>query len=409
MVLEASQMSDSSDAFYDTPDPYASDLQPYASGANVDRTRLPKPLPVLGPLFGFNETRMASVSAERLKNHAKVAERPLTQKETEAVMYHSYKAMAITSYGNPIAVGFGLFRTYRTRDTYRFPYYGALKTEDGFWDGHRIRVMGRDLMEGAQARLGVHILRGCAYGLVTYLLGSLFVTSYTSTVTAVGEARDPRLQDFREIIKAKMKREIEASAPTRQPRDPMGQGNTNAAELWKRHRQGTEPPDDASPSADTDFYDGITAGTNTGTMSDAQMRTQETRQQASPRTSPTENTASTFEIQKVERQPIGFEDDSDDASPTAQNGTDDNQGGSAWDRLRRQAQKQASGTKEGGRGWNAIRKEQQEGSTTGDSFTFSSADRERQLAQDEAQKNFDARVERERQGGDFNENRGRRW
>ncbi|KAL9022510.1 MAG: hypothetical protein Q9185_000417 [Variospora sp. 1 TL-2023] len=409
MVLDASYMSDSGDAFTDTPDPYNPDPQSYASRVNVDRTRLPKPLPVLGPLFGFNETLMARVSAQKLENHPKPTGRSLTQKETEAIMYHSYKAMAITSYGNPMAFGFGLYRTYTTQDTYRFPFYGALKTEDGFWNGQRIRIMGQDLIEGARARLGVHIFRGGVYCFLSYTLGSLFVASYAATVAAVGELRDPRMQDLLKATREKLKQDMAASQPTRRPRDSTGQGNMSPAELWKRHRQGIGAQDDASPSANTDNYGESTAESTTGIMSDVRMRTQETREQASPQASPTEDRASTFDMQKVERQPFGFADDLDDAGPTTQKVTDDNQGGNSWDRLRRQAQKQASGTKEGGRGWDAIRNEQLEGSTTGDSFTFSSADEERQLAQDEAQKKFDARVERERQGGDFNENRGRRW
>ena len=41
-------------------------------------------------------------------------------------------------------------------------------------------------------------------------------------------------------------------------------------------------------------------------------------------------------------------------------------------------------------------------------YSFSSADSDRQLAKDEAQKKFDEQVERERQGGDFNKEN-RRW
>jgi hypothetical protein len=44
----------------------------------------------------------------------------------------------------------------------------------------------------------------------------------------------------------------------------------------------------------------------------------------------------------------------------------------------------------------------------GDSFAFSTTEEDRQLARAEAQKKFDARVERERQGKDFNDS-GRKW
>ncbi|KAL8975872.1 MAG: hypothetical protein Q9205_008013, partial [Flavoplaca limonia] len=112
---------------------------------------------------------------------------------------------------------------------------------------------------------------------------------------------------------------------------------------------------------------------------------------------------------KVEKQPRNFSDTFDDASPTAENAVDQAQGGNAWDRIRRQAQNPTTGAKQKGPRWNPVRKEQQEGSTTGDSFAFSSDEEQRQLAKDEAQNEFDARVERERQGGSFDEKRGKKW
>ncbi|KAI4128618.1 MAG: hypothetical protein LQ338_002653 [Usnochroma carphineum] len=412
MVLEASLTSDYDDAFSDTPDPYGSDPQTSVDSMNIDRAQLPKPLPVIGPLFGFSQTSMSTAAAERIQYHSKLLGRSITRNESEALMYHSYKSIAITSYGIPIILGLGISRAYTTRDIYRLPLYGPLKTEDGFWNGERIRIMGLNVLEGPYARIGVHLFRGSVYGLLAYVSGVLFVSSYATTVAAVGELRDPRLRNLQQEVIVKRKQQMGNTEPMKQPRDPMGQGNTSAADLWKRHREGIEGQDDASPSAGTEYYGGDMGrigGTNTGILSDSQMRTQEAMQQASPRESPAENRASTFRIEKVDRQPASFGDDFDDASSTAQSRADDGQGGNAWDRIRRQAQRQASGTKQGGRGWDAIRKEQQEGSTAGDSFTFSSADEERQLAQDEAQKEFDARVERERRGGNFDENRGRRW
>ena len=54
-------------------------------------------------------------------------------------------------------------------------------------------------------------------------------------------------------------------------------------------------------------------------------------------------------------------------------------------------------------------REQQEGSTLGDSFAFSRTEEERSYAKDEAQKQFDERVERERRGEDFGAKGSRRW
>ncbi|KAL8762360.1 MAG: hypothetical protein Q9184_001622 [Pyrenodesmia sp. 2 TL-2023] len=430
MVLDASPASDLDNAFPNSPDFYESDPQPILDSMNIDRSQLPKPLPIFGPLFGWTEAKMTKVAAERVQYYVKTVGRPLTRKETEALMFHTYKAMAISSYGGPIALGAGLFRAYRTRENYRIPLYGAMKSADGWFDGERLRIMGQEFGLSRWNRAGIHLVRGGLYGSLSSILGSLFIASYSTTVAIVGEMRDPRLQALIQegrraerkgpqrgkidINKAPRDPELQMGQAeatgqveaTRQPQDPLGQGNTSAADLWKRHRRGIGAQDDASPSADTDFYGGdieSQAGTNTGLMSDSQMRTQEARQQPSPQDSPTENRASTYQMERAEKQPTGFGDDfDDDASPTRQ-------GGNAWDRIRRQAQQQSSQSNYKVGGWNALRKEQEVGSTAGDSFTFSSVAQERQLAKDEAQKEFDARVERERQGGAFNEDGVKKW
>ncbi|KAL8909518.1 MAG: hypothetical protein Q9207_000198 [Kuettlingeria erythrocarpa] len=436
MVLDASPSSDLDNAFPNSPDFYESDSQPSPDLANIDRDQLPKPLPILGPLFGYSESKMSEVAAQRIQYYTSIVGRPTTRQESEAVMFHTYKAMAISSYGNPMALGAGLWRAYRTRETYRIPFYGPMKDANGWLNGERLRIMGREFAMTPQRRAGIHIVRGTLYGSLSYILGSLFVASYSTTVAVVGEMRDPRLKALVQAKNMKERKGIQreqfetkpgprdpelqmgqvgATRPvggTSQPQDPTGQGNTTAAELWKRHRKSIGAQDDASPSAGTDFFGGDVesqGGSNTGLMSDSQMRAQEARQQASPSDSPTESRASTFRVEKVERQPSSFGDDfDDDGNPTRRSNPGDGQAGNSWDRIRRQAQQQASEQKSGGGGWDAIRKQQEVGSTAGDSFTFSSAAQERQLAKDEAQKEFDARVERERQGGGFNDT-GRKW
>ena len=95
--------------------------------------------------------------------------------------------------------------------------------------------------------------------------------------------------------------------------------------------------------------------------------------------------------------------------------------GSAWDRLRR-GEKPASTSQTSGakqqpnqspwmRQQNETQKEQREGSTMGDSFAFSKTEEERSYAREEAQREFDARVEQERRGGDFSKGGGdqKRW
>ncbi|KAL8765456.1 MAG: hypothetical protein Q9209_007483 [Squamulea sp. 1 TL-2023] len=412
MVLDTSSISDSYDASLDTPDPYDTNTPSYTDFSSIDHSQLPHPLPIIGPLFGYTNAYLAELAATRLRYHTEAVGRSLTQKEREAISFHAYKSATISSIGTPLVFSFGMYRAYTTRENYRFPFLGALKKPEGWWDGQKIRIMGQIVSEGNNARFWIHSLRSSAYGTAALFFGSLFVSSYASTVAAVGELRDPRLKALVEAIRTRTKRQQgDPEAMKVQMKDPTGQGDTSVSDLWKRHRTDIGAVDDASPSAGADGYGSETerlGGSNTGIMSDAQMRARETRQQASPNDSPTENRASTFRLDKVDKQPKNFSDNFDDASPTADGTPDQGQSGNAWDRIRRQAQFTSPG-KQKRQAWDTAEKEQQDGSTNGDSFAFSSNDEQRQLAKYEAQNEFDARVERERQGGNFNESRGKRW
>ncbi|KAL8706479.1 MAG: hypothetical protein Q9201_000462 [Fulgogasparrea decipioides] len=413
MVLDASSMSDSYDASPDTPDPYDTSTSTSSVTSDQERAQLPQPFPVIGPLFGYTEAYMSRLVASRLNYHAQALGRNPTQRERQAILYYSYKGLAYASYGMPVFVTLGLFRAYETREVYRWPLNGTSKTPDGWWDGERLRIMGKKVAEGSSARKIMHAGRAFAYGGFGYFLGRLFVTSFAATVVSVGELKDPRLRDFQQAVRTRSKLQRGDTDALKQSKDSTGKGNISDYELLKQEQQIVEKSiGSVSLGAGAGRY-GVDAersgGSNTGIMSDAQMQTQETRQQVSPGDSPTENRASTFQMDKVARQPNSFEDSFDDASPMAQSHAGGDQGGSAWDRIRRQAQTSSAGIKPEGQSWKAIQREQRQGSTTGDSFNFSSTDEERQLARDEAQSEFDARVERERQGGSFNENGGKRW
>lgn len=200
-------------------------------------------------------------------------------------------------------------------------------------------------------------------------------------------------------------------------------------ELWKNHRNSIgAKDDDASPTAgNEDFLDASQADTSPGTdggavMSDSQMRVQVRRQRPGPRRSSAENHESSFETEKVAPQPRDFASDyisplppGDDSASSSSSDTKGSSvsGESAWDRVRRQ--NAPGGPKQhlmGGRRMKRgeAQQEQQDGSTLGESssFSFSSKD-ERSYAKDEAQKQFDERVERERRGEDFEARGSRRW
>ena len=335
--------------------------------------------------------------------------------------------LATASWGRPLGLAAGASRAYQTRHTFRFPF---VKPNAEKFNPESVKIGGAELMRGARARMVWHGLRGGAYGVFGSWVGGVVVSTYAAMAVAVGEQQDPRLREVVARLRAKAKEVAVGVQEGRQKRgvgqkgDPTGQGETSASELWRDHRRAIGGGDEASPTAGGGAEEGFEYGmegvegrlarSDAGVLTDRQMRGQEVRQQASPRQSPTENRASTFQIGKVERQPRSFDDDDDydDASPTAAGSASTNTGsagGSVWERIRKEA---GSAPSNAGRRRRAERgtvpQEQQEGSTTttGDSFGFSNSEEERQSAKAEAQRLFDEQVERERRGDDFG---GKRW
>lgn len=140
-------------------------------------------------------------------------------------------------------------------------------------------------------------------------------------------------------------------------------------------------------------------------------------------------------FQTSDRQGGGFQQDryekqarkadssfDDDASPTGGasilGGDDSEQSGSAWERIRQNSasgspsEPSSAGGKRGQRpgafqqSQRPSRQQKREGD---DSFAYSSSEEEKNYAREEAQKDFDARMERERAGGDFSGGEDGKW
>jgi len=59
----------------------------------------------------------------RVQQMAAVLQRPPTADEADAVGYWTAKQLALTSYGVPLGLAGGAWRTYSTRASFRFPFY----------------------------------------------------------------------------------------------------------------------------------------------------------------------------------------------------------------------------------------------------------------------------------------------
>ncbi|MCJ1400739.1 hypothetical protein MMC11_003947 [Xylographa trunciseda] len=410
----------------DFPSNFDSDGQEPNSPFEIELSNLPRAIPFFGPVFGFTSTRLARLINANLQSFVNNVHRPPTKDEAEAIAYHAAKGVSILSYGQPLGLAAGAYQAWATRKSYKFPF---VKATEGF-DGSVVKFGNMVLAEGQLARRFWHTARLGAYGVVSMFVVSTGVAGYAASVASVGQMTDPRLKDLVEALKVERRAKLERQG-VRPPlqRDPTGQGPTNAGDLWKNHRGAIGPPvvDDGSPTVgqepefadaqdmDAKFYDNEGAD-----MSDDQANTATAQPSPSQtRRGPAWNRAAVTRNPDVEESSFdGFYGDTDDASPTAPSpdsmtGRNTQGKANAWERLRREAGINPSTTGNSRPGRGRVPPQQgmrEDNSSDTDSYSFSTSDEERQLAKETAQREFDAQVERERQGENFDSNsRGRGW
>lgn len=254
-------------------------------------------------------------------------------------------------------------------------------------------------LRGQLARVAWHSSRWAVYATFGVVMGQIFFGSYALSTGLAGRALDPRLKEFSEAIKRRQQegrgnvreemrrdqqqqrqemegpREGETQEMARQRRDSQGLGRSRGQQRQVPRREKKAEVDDMSPTggAFEDDFMGQT-GSDTGVVDDTQMRGQQTNTSVAT----TIRSAST---QQQQQRP---------SSPNQQAG-----GGSSWERIRQNARSGSDQTPS---------TRSSTGSPAGsDSFSFSQDQEDRQLARGEAQKEFDNRVEREREGRDFEE------
>jgi hypothetical protein len=396
MVLENSSAAPPKEESFDSAP--ASDSDPYATPAinpNESYSVDPKnfhPMPIFGTMFGYNEKIYAQVLGTRIAAAHNTLKRRVTPEELKALSEHTGKQISILSYGSPIGIAAGSYRAYSTASTFRFPFYQPNPEK---FNATTFPTPKNAILKGSRATIMWHILRSNAYVFIGKTVANLFFGSYAASVTAVGELSDPRLK---ELTKAMREHASERSgrqlpSPAGIPRPPMRPGQ------YPQQSQ-TPAQDNASPTGGMANYE----------------------EPATAQGWPQEQTRANPQMERWKSQPQQeekpFDMFGDDASPTGGQGMQSDMSsssqstGSAWEKIRRG---QKPEPKQNTSGWsrlqNNTQKEQREGSTMGDSFTFSKTEEERSLAQMEAQKEFDARVEKERRGGDFSGGSGdqRRW
>lgn len=378
------------------------------------------------PWFPISQTQSDAAAQKQMgetvqkasDDYCRIVGRPFEQTEGDAMVFHLAKALRIASYGPPLGVAASVFAATRPKawNTYRFP---------GWTPGEKFNPDKFFMLKGRFARAAWHTLRGNCYFALGLLGGEILMGSYAMTVANVGRLQDPRLKDVNETLKrlGEEKRAQKGLPIEDRTEGKRGQESFEMARQRTRaQRSGTRSQgvvDDMSPTGGSfsqDFSGGGVGGGDEGMLSDSQ-------------------------IQQLQQQEQRNQDRADSTQGPAQNASQpssspqlpqptSNSSGSAWERLRQQAVQPTSQSPQ--RHQSARGSQPPVNNDDDDAFGLSGGStnpqglspgrhsdsrqqgRDRQpstsqLSKSDAQREFDAQLERERQGQSFEEKSDGRW
>ena len=379
-------------------DPYANSDTAYAETRNVIRVTPPGSPPIHVNLDALprrwsplttkpHHPMLQKGIVDSCRYAQEIMGRPVRQQEADALAFYFAKSIRVASYGTPVGVSVATFLAWRRQQEYRFPGWSPFKSG-------KLSADAFGPLKGQSARAIWRALSISAYWTVGGLLGSIGFAMYGLSSTAAARAFDPRLKDFQESLKQRLQSKQGARMPDQSdgPRKDetmeMARQRRAAQGAWRGKQGQGNTPDDMSPTGGAFQEDFVESGSDTGALDDGQIQQRDDQQRAA--STPARPTAS-----------------SQRTSTTTSPSEPAKQSGGAWDRIRQGAvsgsQAQPSSTRS--------RAQQSQSASSDDSFAFSQGEEDKQLAKSEAQKDFDARIERERAGKDFEERGGnnRRW
>ncbi|KAI6249776.1 hypothetical protein HI914_01996 [Erysiphe necator] len=377
MVLPNASNQTSDQSFDDEP-PSDTDLYDDSKSSSsksqyfIDTTNLPKPIPFIGSLLGYPRRFKQEVHLKVLLASRELG-RTLKQDEVDALAYWLAKRQAITSWGAPVGFAGGCWRAYDTAKTHRFPFWQP--------SSNNFKVNQFGPLRGHPAILCWHTLRALAYGLTGDFIGRLLFGSYAMSTSAVGASNDPRLYEYMNSIKDKVR---ELSAKDKRTRDPVD----NFGRLAEKPYENTV--DDSNPTSNEGMFYNELYSPSDQTSDKKDFPKTERWKMAKP-VPPLP--------QKIETDPF---DDIYKSSPSGVSEMSDNSGAedsrvSVWERIRSGQHTPLSNSlsKSSRTPWPKLT---QKNKSDYDEFSYSQTDEERSYAENEAQQKFDARIDRERNG-----------
>jgi hypothetical protein len=393
-------------AFDNSP---ASDFDPYVQNAtsspsqssngalHIDLSKASRPFPFLGPLLGFNQAQLVKMTSDVAREAPRIIARPLTQDEVDAVVTSVSKYAQVHSWIYANALIFAGFKAQSTRKEMGFPL--------GFPTGKIFKNLSINFdkfgpLTGPLSRAAWNTVRTTVWmawwGLPAYIVGGVV----GQMAMAQTQMADKRLKQFQQDMGSESSRaRLNAAVQRRQsglPQQPVTQ--TQQDDDGMNPQLGSETVLDKSE--------------------DRGRRGVEEFMRSSPKEPSPQSSTGEPQLEPSKYRFQSPDERSQALSAAEQSSNMNASGGSAWDRIRNQAGQNESA-------WDRVRRgsgqgEQQVGPDQWqsrdnvpltDSFTFDERDEDRHLAKTEAQREFDQRVERERQGKDFSEGKGggKKW
>lgn len=381
-----------------------------ADSLGINYDSLPHP-PFWSPLFGQGQNWYRVNVASKVMGFSVLLKRELTQQEKDAVSYHAAKECSTRALEPPAAVAVAYFLERRGRSTFKFPFWAPKPTtiNPDVFLSQRFPLLRNNMAWAAW-----HATRFSCYAFASHLFLSGIFISYGMSVWVANMKLDPRLDTLRKTME-------ELGKQGRLGRR-LGE-QTTGPESWHSASENEDPSmrDSSFPySSQSSGDDSAARGTG-----DNFAKSEETTQSRgyprpgrgypSPQDSRQQGQGSTFQSQE--------EDDAhlfDDASPIApsargKGASASGSGGSAWDRIRNQAVSGGNaggqaGTRSNQQSWSETQRNSGQSNTSGqgsDGYTYSAEEENKSYAKSQAQKEFDAMLEKERRGE--SDNRGRRF
>lgn len=340
-----------------------------ADSLGIDYNAIPQ-MPFWGPVFGRTSDYLKTRVAAKIMTSSASVGRELTQPEKDAMSHHFAKLVITIAYSSPLAVAatFGMERT--TRPKFGFPFYNPKppKFNSQKFPG---------LPEGRLSLLAWQGSRVLAWYVASKIAIGLVVTSYAISVYTANSGTDNRLEAYRREISRRAGTAMRSGRPSNIPNQPPRQSPQQYAQQgWEESPSATEPVGWAgSEQADK------AAPTPSSTSWTATQNAQTGREDS--------NSQESYVF-----------DDASPVAPTEQSNyspqNSSQQGGSAWDRIRGQAQ----ATRGQPGSWAKKRQDEMtaRGAQDGTSYNLPPETAEKLYAVKQAQKNFDEMLERERRG-----------